>query len=269
MTTVVNDKMTKGKFQDYMITSGGRLLSALEKVDLNKQGFLIVVDHRGKVLGTLTDGDIRRGLLRGLALEGSIDDCYTRDFSYVNWDGAFADVIAWFKKRSIDFLPILDREGRLGNLITKSHFHALMLQNIDPDLSYPFMDVDDAIVFHEIFDRPWGFYKTTVLNDLFQSKVLSIKPGAALSLQMHKKREEHWVVVNGVGEATLGESVILVKAGDHLFIPKACKHRLVNTGETENLLVAEVQLGDYFGEDDIIRFDDVYGRMVHDEQGEP
>lgn len=106
-----------------------------------------------------------------------------------------------------------------------------------------------------------GFFKTTVLNDYFQSKIIHVKPQAALSLQMHNHREEHWIVVHGAGKVQIGESFIQVQGGSSLFIPKGCKHRLINTSKTESLVLTEVQIGDYFGEDDIIRFEDNYGRV--------
>ena len=117
------------------------------------------------------------------------------------------------------------------------------------------------VVDTEIFPRPWGFYKTTVLNDYYQSKVISVKPGGQLSLQSHNHREEHWIVVHGTGEVRLDESVLQVHTGSSVFIPKGAKHRLKNLDEKENLIISEVQIGDYLGEDDIIRYEDIYGRV--------
>jgi mannose-1-phosphate guanylyltransferase/mannose-6-phosphate isomerase len=114
---------------------------------------------------------------------------------------------------------------------------------------------------YEIFERPWGFYKTTILNDFYQSKVLEIHPKCSISLQEHRQREEHWIVVNGEGNVQIGESILPVHGGSSLFIPKGCRHRMTNTSATENLIIIEVQRGQYFGEDDIIRFDDEYGRV--------
>lgn len=88
-----------------------------------------------------------------------------------------------------------------------------------------------------------------------------VNPKGILSLQEHKRREEHWVIINGEGRVTLGDSVKNVHAGDFIYIPKGCKHRLENPSGSEYLMVAEVQLGDYFGEDDIIRYEDIYGRV--------
>lgn len=81
--------------------------------------------------------------------------------------------------------------------------HALLLQDIHAELDYDFFSLDEGIVDYEIFQRPWGFYKTTVMNDYFQSKVISVNPKSQLSLQSHNHREEHWIVAHGGGTVQL------------------------------------------------------------------
>ncbi len=107
--------------------------------------------------------------------------------------------------------------------------------------------------------RPWGQY--SVLKDTvdFKSKVIEVEVGQQLSYQSHKKREEHWIVTKGQGEVVLNDQVIPVERGKHIHIPFEAKHRIKNTGDTL-LQFVEVQLGDYFGEDDIIRYEDDYHR---------
>ena len=244
---------------DFTIHKGSRVLKALERINQNMRGFLIVTDDDEKVIGTLTDGDIRRALLGGLDASSAIE--YNTDFTYVTQETEMSEVIDIFKDRKIKFLPVLDDDMHLKNIITKGDIHALLLQDIHPDLEYDFINVDDSIVDHEIFQRPWGFYKTTILNDTFQSKIISVKPLSSLSLQEHKKREEYWVVVKGNGQVRIGDSVKDVTSGSTIFIPKGCKHRMKNIDEKENLIFIEIQLGNYFGEDDIIRFEDEYGRV--------
>jgi mannose-1-phosphate guanylyltransferase/mannose-6-phosphate isomerase len=90
-------------------------------------------------------------------------------------------------------------------------------------------------------------------------KRIVVLPGAALSLQSHKFRAEHWIVVEGTARVTVGESVKIVKANESVYIPLGERHRLENPGDTPMVLV-EVQTGNYFGEDDIIRYEDVYAR---------
>ena len=248
------------KLENFAIKETETLSVALEKIDANKKGFLIALDEQGRTLGTLTDGDIRRALIGGKKVNEPMRGCYNRHFVFLEKTAEFAKAIDLFKNAALMFLPVLDEHGILVNIITKENMHALLLQDIQPDMSYDFLNVDDSIINYEIYRRPWGFYKTTILNELFQSKVISVKPGASLSLQEHKQREEHWIIVKGCGEVRLGDSVVNVYPGSVLFIPKGCKHRIRNIEDRETLIFIEVQLGRYFGEDDIIRFDDRYGR---------
>jgi mannose-6-phosphate isomerase len=108
--------------------------------------------------------------------------------------------------------------------------------------------------------RPWGFYE--VLSDQTDHKVkrISMYPGKRLSLQRHRRRSEHWHVIRGEGLATLEGKRICLRQGDSVDIPRGTAHRVQNTGD-ENLVFIEVQQGQYFGEDDIERLEDDYGRM--------
>lgn len=249
------------RFSGFTVFEHEKLIDALKKIDANRCGFVIVIDDESRVLGVLTDGDIRRAIIRGCIDAESISTLYTRNARTVLTTDGFETVTDFFKNQAIKFLPVVDNEGRLANIITKSQMHALLLQDIHADLMYNFSTIDISVVDHEIFQRPWGFYKTTVLNDYYQGKVISVKPGGQLSLQSHNHREEHWIVVHGAGAVQLDDSVLAVNCGSSMFIPKGCKHRLTNTDDKENLIITEVQIGDYLGEDDIIRYEDVYGRV--------
>jgi mannose-1-phosphate guanylyltransferase/mannose-6-phosphate isomerase len=110
----------------------------------------------------------------------------------------------------------------------------------------------------EVF-RPWGSYDSIENGPRFQVKRLKIKPGAALSLQMHHHRAEHWVVVAGTARITRDEEVFLLEENQSTYIPIGVKHRIENPGMIA-LEIIEVQSGSYLGEDDIVRFEDVYGR---------
>ncbi len=110
----------------------------------------------------------------------------------------------------------------------------------------------------EVF-RPWGSYDSIESGGRFQVKCLKVKPGAALSLQMHHHRAEHWVVVAGTARITRGDEVFLLEENQSTYIPIGVKHRIENPGMIP-LEIIEVQSGSYLGEDDIVRFDDVYGR---------
>jgi len=118
----------------------------------------------------------------------------------------------------------------------------------------------DAVSYHKTVHRPWGSY--TVLEDDADCKVkrLVIKPGQVLSLQLHHRRAEHWTVIRGTAKVRLGDSEFLLEANQSTYVPVETLHRLENPGD-EDIHLIEVQTGDYFGEDDIQRFEDIYGRI--------
>jgi mannose-1-phosphate guanylyltransferase/mannose-6-phosphate isomerase len=110
----------------------------------------------------------------------------------------------------------------------------------------------------EVF-RPWGSYDSVDSGDRFQVKRLSVKPGASMSLQLHHHRAEHWIVVSGTARITRGEETFLLGENESTYIPMGTKHRIENPGKVA-LHIVEVQSGSYLGEDDIVRFEDRYGR---------
>jgi len=110
----------------------------------------------------------------------------------------------------------------------------------------------------EVF-RPWGSYDSIDNGDRFQVKRLVVKPGASMSLQLHHHRAEHWIVVSGTARITRGEETFLLGENESTFIPMGTKHRIENPGKV-TLHIIEVQSGGYLGEDDIVRFEDIYGR---------
>ncbi len=112
---------------------------------------------------------------------------------------------------------------------------------------------------HQRVYRPWGSYESIDTGDRFQVKRITVKPGASLSLQMHHHRAEHWVVVSGTAKVIRGDETFLVAENESTFIPLGIKHRLENSGAIP-LEMIEVQSGSYLGEDDIVRFEDKYGR---------
>jgi mannose-1-phosphate guanylyltransferase/mannose-6-phosphate isomerase len=113
---------------------------------------------------------------------------------------------------------------------------------------------------HSRVFRPWGSYQTLELQPGFQVKRLVIKPGASISLQLHHRRSEHWVVVKGEAVVTRGTDRFRLRPNESTYIPKETLHKLENPGDRD-LEIIEVQTGDYLGEDDIERFEDQYGRV--------
>ncbi len=247
----------------YSIHESSSCREALEAIDLNKKRFLIVLDSDGRVVGTLTDGDIRRALLRGVQLEDKIGEAnvFCRDCFAVHQGISVEEMIDIFKDQHLEFLPIVDEDGGLAGIITKRQLHVILLQGMNLPETSEIIDIDESVNDFEILARPWGIYKTTLLTDYYQQKLLKVNPGAKLSLQHHNQREEHWVIISGEGEVQLGKSLIPVTQGSTIFVPRGCNHRISNTSDTEPLVVGETQIGDYFGEDDIVRIEDMYGRV--------
>jgi mannose-1-phosphate guanylyltransferase len=118
----------------------------------------------------------------------------------------------------------------------------------------------DSYKLHKTIARPWGTYTVLEEGPGFKMKRIEVKPGGSLSLQLHHRRSEHWVVVRGTARVTCGERVYDVPQGESTFVPIGTRHRLENCG-TEMLAIIEVACGEYIQEDDIVRFDDKYGRV--------
>ncbi len=119
-------------------------------------------------------------------------------------------------------------------------------------------DFDQAEIFPKNH-RPWGWFESLALGDCFQVKRICVKPGSALSLQSHTHRSEHWIVVEGTAKVTIDKEVKLVTEGESVYVPLGAKHRMENPGKLP-MVIIEVQIGTYLGEDDIIRYEDVYAR---------
>jgi mannose-1-phosphate guanylyltransferase/mannose-6-phosphate isomerase len=120
----------------------------------------------------------------------------------------------------------------------------------------------EAVAHNRVY-RPWGFFEGLILGERFQVKRLFVSPGHKLSLQKHFHRAEHWVVVNGSALVTRDNETMLVRENESVYLPLGCVHRLENPGKIPLSLI-EVQSGAYLGEDDIVRFDDVYNRPASD-----
>jgi mannose-1-phosphate guanylyltransferase/mannose-6-phosphate isomerase len=120
------------------------------------------------------------------------------------------------------------------------------------------MGRNEAVAPREVY-RPWGRYETIDIGERFQVKRITVKPGGRLSLQSHAQRAEHWVVVSGIARVYRDEDILTLRENMSTYIPLGIKHRLENPGPGPLELI-EVQSGSYLGEDDIVRYEDTYGR---------
>lgn len=153
----------------------------------------------------------------------------------------------------VDDIMVIDTPDAL--LVVKKG-HGQEVKNVVEKLKESSSKVSEE---HAFEDRPWGRFDVLLDNPLFKSKLITVWPGQRLSYQSHNHRREHWIIVEGEGEFTLDDKARSVKAGDYLFIPQGSKHRISNNGKSK-LEFVEVQQGTYFGEDDIVRYEDDYGR---------
>lgn len=244
----------------YTISIDSTVLDAMKKIELNNHGFVVVLDSN-LVFGTLTDGDIRRALINNAKLNSSVREITSTSFEFIYPTATFDKIVEKFRSSKIRFLPIKNLDGTLKDILTKEQLHRILLKGEKLELSKEItVDINQNNSF-DIFNRPWGFYKTFFLSDFVQAKMIQVFPNQQLSLQYHNYREEHWVVIKGEGLMTIGQSLKNVSSGNYIFIPKGCQHRIKNISKTEPLIISEVQLGTYFGEDDIIRIEDDYGRL--------
>ena len=114
-------------------------------------------------------------------------------------------------------------------------------------------------MYNMIEQKPWGYYEVLLNAENTKVKRITVNPGGKLSYQYHHKRSEHWIVIEGTASVIVNDHSKIVEAGDSIYIPVGTKHRVSNEGDTD-LVFIEVQTGEYFGEDDITRIEDLYNR---------
>jgi mannose-1-phosphate guanylyltransferase/mannose-6-phosphate isomerase len=238
-----------------------------DKIDLDDAGFAAIEDvsidyavmekHRDvavvrasfdwndigswNAVGDLTPADADGNRLCGETVLVDTHDCYIQS------DGRVVAAVG------VDNLIVVDTPDAL--LVTNKS----RSQEVKSVVSQLKLRNNPLHQFHRTVHRPWGSF--TVLEEGPQHKIkrISVRPKAALSLQMHHHRSEHWIVLVGNADVVNGTKQYIVRANESTFIPAGEKHRLANPGD-EDLVIIEVQTGAYLGEDDIVRFEDVYGR---------
>ena len=193
-------------------------------------------------IGDLAQADGNMNRLEGKVILHDVNGCYIRSTDRVV--GAVG----------VENLVIIDTPDAL---LVASKSRAQDVKHIYTQLK---AEGHEAHKLHRTVHRPWGTYTVLEEGAGFKIKRIVVKAGASLSLQMHRHRSEHWIVVGGEATVVNGERELVVKTNESTFIPAGNKHRLTNKG-TADLAIIEVQSGTYLGEDDIVRFDDKYGRV--------
>jgi mannose-1-phosphate guanylyltransferase/mannose-6-phosphate isomerase len=192
-------------------------------------------------MADLVTPDAHGNAVDGEALLDDVKNCYIRS------DGRVIGAIG------VDNLVIVDTPDAL---LVADKARAQDVKNLYAELKRRGNDVYKT---HRTVHRPWGTYSVLDEGNGFKIKHIEVKPGQSLSLQMHHHRSEHWIVVSGMAKVVNGDKEMFVRINESTYIPAGNKHRLENPGSL-NLVMIEVQSGQYLGEDDIVRFDDVYGR---------
>ncbi|MQR00802.1 mannose-1-phosphate guanylyltransferase/mannose-6-phosphate isomerase [Glaciimonas soli] len=193
-------------------------------------------------LGDLSAADDNGNRIDGSALLHDVSNCYIQSNKRVV--GAVG----------IDNLIIVDTPDAL---LVADKSRAQDVKHLYAELK---AQGHDAHKHHLTVHRPWGTYTVLEEDPGFKIKRIEVKPGASLSLQMHHHRSEHWIVVSGMARVVNGDNELFVRTNESTYIPAGHKHRLENPGML-NLVMIEVQSGEYLGEDDIVRFQDTYGRV--------
>ena len=167
--------------------------------------------------------------------------------TYVHGDARVIAVVG------VDSLVVIDTPDAL--LVGKGDKVQLVKEVVD-NLK---LNGHEAARWHRTVYRPWGTYTVLADSPHYKMKKIVVKPHASLFLQMHKRRSEHWVIISDTAEIINGDKIFVMRRDESTFIPAGSNHRLSNPGD-EDLLLIEVQTGDYLGEDDIVRYEDRYGR---------
>lgn len=238
------------KLENILINIESDIIDIYKSFNKTSKKFCIIEKNK-KIIWVISDGDIIRHISDDWKFNIKVNEVVNKNFKYlINWKHTNQDILNLFLKENILFIPILNKDKSLNNIILKDKFYEqILLQD---------KILDDNV--NDVFPRPWGFYKSIYLSKFTRSKIICVYPWQKLSLQKHKHREEHWIIINWKWEIILEDSIRKLEKGNYFFIPKWTKHRIINTSLKDNLYFVEVQLWDYFWEDDIIRFNDDYGR---------
>jgi len=197
-------------------------------------------------LWDVSDKDKEGNVTHGDVIVHNTKDCYVRTDSKLVTAVGLEDIVIVDTK---DALMVAHRDS-----VQDAKFIAQKLKTEERS---------ESELHREVY-RPWGKYDSIDSGERYQVKRITVKPGAKLSVQMHHHRSEHWVIVSGVAKVTNGDDIFLLSENESTYIPSGVIHALENPGKVQ-LEMIEVQSGSYLGEDDIVRFEDIYGRSVKPE----
>jgi mannose-1-phosphate guanylyltransferase / mannose-6-phosphate isomerase len=258
----VKKEIVNANIKPYLLNESQTLFHALQAFENNENKFVVVIDENGKYTGVLNEDSVRKAIVQTCSLETELKNLSGKNIPCIDMRQGFDDVCEFFRNENSLFLCIVDFNHNPINIITRDQFHSFMLENGVYSYDYDFFKLQKAHKPDHIYNRPWGFYKTIHENDFNQTKIITLFPKEEISLQKHKQREEYWTIIKGQGVMILDNHFYRVLPGDQVFIPIDVVHQIKNSSDDENLMLAEIQLGEYFGEDDIVRIRDKYKRQI-------
>ena len=166
--------MAEMEIRQYLIDYESTILEAMNLIESNKKGFVTYNKKLQLIFGTLADGDISSAIINGSNLQQSIKKIVNTSLKDYTQSDSFHTIINKFKHEKIEFLPILNDHNEIMNVLTKEQLHEILLQSRTLDLSQDFTAFDGSTVTHEIYNRPWGFYKTVFLSEFAQAKIIHV-----------------------------------------------------------------------------------------------
>ncbi len=218
-------------------------------MEKTQKGFVIPMDIKWSDIGNWKslweseEKDVKGTVTIGKVIHENTENCYIRSESRLVVSNGLKNLIIVETGDAV-LVSNMEESMNIKSIIKKLEGEKLV----------------EAIM-HRKTHRPWGNYLSIGESDSWQVKKIEVNPGASLSLQMHQKRAEHWVVVKGIAKVQINEEDFFLKANESTFVPLGAKHRLSNPSD-KPLVLIEIQSGSYLGEDDIIRFSDEYGRKT-------
>ncbi len=223
---------------------------SIEEVLSNSKGRLVGVNYSREVIDINSIADLKYMISR---LQGDKNKSSNIGIGDVCISDSSRNMVISTKR-----LVVLNNVKDI-NVVETPDVVYISKDNVDNKKVLDMLSGRDEIEYGTTSYRPWGSYTIIDKGPNFQIKRIMVNPGESLSLQLHYHRSEHWIVVRGTAKVTVDDKVIFLKENESTFIPKTSKHRLENPGKLP-LEIIEIQIGDYLGEDDIVRFEDVYGR---------
>ena len=231
------------------VESDCALSGLLEVFERESRRYALVVNGQRRLIGIVTEGDVRRYLIAGGRLSSKVSVVMTTNFVSVSAPADRGLVKEAFDASEVDILPVVNSSGQPLALVSREDFWGSIVSGDSQRITEGYVS---PIVPFSVVTRKWGYFFSIHKSDVCHSKILYLAPRASISLQYHHQREEHWVIISGRAEIICGDERIKAGPGDYIKIDVGVVHKLINSGEDE-LMVHELQLGSYFGDDDIVR----------------